>query len=88
MFTAACATHVVPVDEQPQVTAIPKLENKTQNEVQRTMGEPVVIRAEEAVQLWAYRHADCSTLVYFDATGVSRFAEARGHCAKTLAKLN
>ena len=56
------------------------LKGKTVSDVQKSYGEPVIIRHEGDKQMWVYREGQCSHLIFFDATQTVQFAESRGAC--------
>lgn len=74
-------------DMAPKVKKVSYLSGKSQKQVARVMGEPVVQRVEEPNQLWSYYDNGCSTLVYFNAEGVCQHAEMRGTCERRLASI-
>lgn len=64
------------------------LKGKSQSQVKRVMGKPVIVREETPYQLWSYRFNNCSTLIFFGPDLKSAYAETRGDCDKIVALLN
>ena len=56
------------------------LKGKSMHEVEKSYGEPVVVRHEDEYQMWAYKEGSCHRLIFFDATQTVQFAESRGDC--------
>ncbi len=88
MFCVGGCTHLPAGNPQaaPQVKPVVYLSGKSQQQVSRVMGKPVVQRTENPNQLWVYYDKGCSTLVYFDGQGVCQHAEMRGTCERRLAR--
>ena len=59
---------------------IADLKGKTAIDVQKSYGEPVIVRHEGDNQMWAYKQGKCNRLIFFDATKTVQFAESRGEC--------
>ena len=59
---------------------ITDLKGKNTKEVERSYGQPTVIRREGDKQMWAYKMGECHRLIFFDATQTVQFAESRGTC--------
>ncbi len=59
-----------------------KLIHQDQAAVRKMMGEPTVVRTEAPYQMWGWRSEECSTVVFFDETGVSQYVDFSGKCLK------
>lgn len=86
MLLAGCAGTDENAARLAQRERLSYLSGKSENQIRRVLGTPVLTRTEEPYQLWAYRTAGCSTLVYFDTTGQSQFVDVRGDCRQMLAR--
>ena len=89
LFTVACAQ-----PSSSSLTFSPNmakkvvyLNGKTEKQIKRVMGNPILTRREEPNEFWVYRNNECSTLIYFDEKKTSAYAEMRGKCQRVLTKL-
>ena len=57
------------------------LKGKTDKEVEKIYGKPVIVRHENDKQMWTYKQGECSRLIFFDASHTVQFAESRGNCS-------
>lgn len=83
VLLSGCSSFGAPDVSEPKYTAY--LEMKSQQQIKRILGEPVIVRMEAPHQVWAYRTGDCSTLVYFNETGTSQYVDVRGNCQRAVA---
>ena len=89
-LVAACST-----PQERQASAIlsmssPKslslLEGKTPEQIRNLMGEPTFVRKEKPNESWVFKAPECAVFVFFDETGKSGLAEAKGLCDKKVTK--
>lgn len=85
LLLGGCAFHRTQTAAEPKYAA--HLEMKSQKQIKKIMGNPVVVREEAPHQVWIYRSGDCATLVYFNETGTSQYVDVRGNCQQAVAGL-
>ena len=57
-----------------------KLISRDRAAVRKIMGEPTVVRTEAPYQMWGWRSGECSTVVFFDESGLSQYVDFSGKC--------
>lgn len=71
LFLAGCAVKPPIAD---------KLISQDRVAVRKIMGEPTVVRTEAPYQMWGWRSGECSTVVFFDESGLSQYVDFSGKC--------